>query len=319
MHDYPDAFYPPIEPYTSGRLKVSSRHEIYYEEAGNPSGKPVVFLHGGPGAGLIPMYRQAFDPQRYRIILFDQRGCGQSTPQGELRENTTWDIVSDIERLREHLEIARWQVLGGSWGGTLAVAYAETHPDRVTEMVLRGVTLWRRHEHGWMYGGGATVLFPDQWEVFVELIPEDERSDLIGAYYRRLTSTDSDTRYEAGRVWGSWESCLISPTPNPAFVDDHAEVYASGLSATEAHFMVNGGWLKSDTQLLDDLIKIRHIPCVCIFGRYDLVTPVATGWDMKRAWPEMELVVVPGAGHAFNEPGIAKALVAATDRFANAE
>jgi proline iminopeptidase len=317
MSDVPAALYAPIEPYACGRLQVSSRHEIYYEEVGNPSGKPVVFLHGGPGAGLIPMYRQAFDPERYRIILFDQRGCGQSTPRGELRGNTTWDIVADMERLREHLGVERWQVFGGSWGGTLAVAYAETHPSRVTEMVLRGVTLWRRKEHEWMYGGGATTLFPEQWQKFVDFIPADERGDLIAAYYERLTSADEALRREAGRNWGAWESCLISPTPNPEFVDEHASVYEESLSATEAHYMVNGAWLESDDQLLVDLEKIRHIPCVCVFGRYDLITPVRTGWDMKRVWPEMELVVVPGAGHAFNEPGIAAVMVAATDRFAS--
>lgn len=311
-----DGFYPPIEPYRTGRLRVSDLHEVYCEECGNRNGKPVVFLHGGPGAGLIPVYRRAFNPDRYRIVLFDQRGAGRSTPKGELRENTTWDIVADIERLRAHLGIDRWQVAGGSWGGTLAVAYAQTHPDRVTEMILRGVTLWRNAEMDWHHRKGANWLFPEAWEAFNALIPPEERHDLPRAYYARLTDPDPSVRRTAARAWGVWESAIVSLIPDAQFVDDHSQAYEDSLSLMECHYIVNGAWLRSDTQLLDDLYKLRRIPAVAVFGRYDLITPVQIGWDMKQRWPELDLVVVPDAGHAFTEPGIARAMVQASDRFA---
>jgi len=311
----PTAFYPPIEPYNTGRLRVSDLHELYYEEVGNPDGKPAVLLHGGPGAGLIPLYRQAFDPEKYRVVLFDQRGCGRSTPRGELRDNTTWDIVADIEKLREHLAIDRWLVFGGSWGGTLALAYAETHPDRVTEMVLRGIWLARKAEIDWDFGHGANWVFPKEWEQFESHIPVEERDDLIEAYYRRLSSDDENVRLAAGRAWGIWESCKFSLVPNPSMVADHAEEYAQVLSLMECHYTRKQCWLKSDTQLLDDVHKIGHIPAVMVFGRYDLITPVANGWELQKAWPAAELVIIPDEGHAFNEPGIAEALVAATDYF----
>ena len=313
-----DGFYPPIEPYATGRLRVSDLHDLYYEECGNPRGKPIVFLHGGPGAGVIPVYRRAFDPARYRIVLFDQRGAGRSTPKGELRDNTTWHVVADIERLRTHLGIDRWQVAGGSWGGTLAVAYAQTHPDRVTEMILRGVTLWRKAEMDWNHKWGANWLFPEAWDAFNALIPPDDRDDLPRAYYRRLIDPDATVRRAAARAWGEWESAIVSLVPDAQFVDDHAQAYEDSLSLMECHYTVNGAWLRSDTQLLDDLHGLRHIPAVAVFGRYDLITPVQIGWDMKRRWPELDLVVVPDAGHAFTEPGIARAMVQASDRFAGA-
>jgi proline iminopeptidase len=299
-------------------LRVSALHELYFEECGNPRGKPAVFLHGGPGAGLVPVYRQAFDPARYRIVLFDQRGSGRSTPRGALDENTTWHHVADIEQLRKHLGIARWLVAGGSWGGTLALAYAQTHPERVTELILRGVASWRQLEHDWMYRFGANVLFPDAWDDFVAPIPPDERDDLVRAYYRRLTSTDAALRSAAARAWGAWESAIVSLVPDLTFVAQHSAVYEESLSLMECHYMVNGAWLRSDTQLIDDLHKICHIPAVAVFGRYDLITPVQIGWDMQRRWPELDLVVVPDAGHAFTEPGIARAMVQASDRFASA-
>jgi len=312
----PTAFYPPIEPYNTGRLRVSELHELFYEEVGNPDGKPVVLLHGGPGAGLIPLYRQAFDPEKYRVVLFDQRGCGQSTPFGELRENTTWDIVADIEKLREHLGIKRWQVFGGSWGGTLALAYAQTHPESVSEMVLRGVWMARKAEIDFDFGHGANWMFPQEWDQFVSHIQMEERGDLVEAYFRRLSSDDETVRLAAGNAWGAWESCRFSMLPNPSMVDDHVQEYADVLSLMECHYTRNRCWLKSDTQLLDDMHKIRHIPAIMVFGRYDLITPVANGWELKKTWPEAELVIIPDEGHAFNEPGIAAALVAATDYFA---
>jgi len=282
----PTAFYPPIEPYNTGRLRVSDLHELYYEEVGNPDGKPAVLLHGGPGAGLIPLYRQAFDPEKYRVVLFDQRGCGRSTPRGELRDNTTWDIVADIEKLREHLAIE-----------------------------LRGIWLARKAEIDWDFGHGANWVFPKEWEQFESHIPVEERDDLIEAYYRRLSSDDENVRLAAGRAWGIWESCKFSLVPNPSMVADHAEEYAQVLSLMECHYTRKQCWLKSDTQLLDDVHKIGHIPAVMVFGRYDLITPVANGWELQKAWPAAELVIIPDEGHAFNEPGIAEALVAATDYF----
>ena len=315
--DEPTAFYPPIEPYNHGRLRVSDLHELYYEEVGNPDGKPAILLHGGPGAGLIPLYRQAFDPKKYRVILFDQRGCGKSTPYGELRENTTWDIVADIERLREHLSIERWLVFGGSWGGTLGLAYAQTHPESVTELVLRGIWLVRQSEMEFEFGNGASWVFPEEWEEFVSFIPVDERDDLIEAYFRRLTSDDEEMRLAAGRAWGNWESCKFSLVPNPSMIGDHEEAYSNVLARMECHYMRNRAWLKSDTQLLDDVGRIRHIPTVMVFGRYDLITPLKNGWDLKKVWPEAELIIIPDEAHAFNEPGIAEALVTATDHFAH--
>lgn len=312
----PTAFYPPIEPFNTGRLRVSDLHELYFEEVGNPQGKPAVLLHGGPGAGLIPLYRQAFDPERYRVVLFDQRGCGRSTPRGELRENTTWDIVADIERLREHLGIERWQVFGGSWGGTLAIAYAETHPDRVTDMVLRGIWLASREEIDWDFRNGANWLFPQEWDAFRSHIPVEEQDDLVNAYFKRLSSEDELVRRAAGRAWGAWESCKFSLLSNPSMVEDHADVYQEVLSLMECHYTRNQVWLKTDKQLLDDVHKISHIPAILVFGRYDLITPLKAGWELKKAWPAAELVIIPDGGHAFNEPGIAAALVAATDYFA---
>lgn len=312
----PTAFYPPIEPYRTGRLKVSERHELYYEEVGNPDGKPAVFLHGGPGAGLIPLYRQAFDPERYRVVLFDQRGSGQSTPAGELEENTTWHIVEDIERLREHLGIDQWLVFGGSWGGTLGLAYAQKHPESVTELVLRGIWLARQAEIDFVFRGGCNWIFPEAWDRFVEEIPPQERDDLVEAYYRRLTSDDPEVRRCAARAWGEWESGKISLVPNPSMVEEIKDAYDDVLALMECHYTRNRCWLDPDTQLLDGVDLIRHIPTVLVFGRYDLITPMGTAWALKKAWPEAELIVIPDEAHAFNEPGIAAALVAATDYFA---
>ena len=314
-----DGLYPPLRPYSTGRLGVSEVHELYYEQSGNPKGKPVVFLHGGPGGGTDPRMRRFFDPEVYRIVLFDQRGCGKSTPHASLHENTTWHLVDDIEALREHLGIAAWQVFGGSWGATLALAYAQKHPARVTELVLRGIFMLRRSELEWFYqdSEGAAALFPDLWEQYLAPIPLDERYDLIRAYYRRLTSTDAAERNAAARAWSVWEGATSFLHLNPAYVSKFEESdYAAAFARIECHYFVNGGFLEVDDQLLRDVPRIRHIPCVIVQGRYDVVCPMRSAWALHRAWPESKLVIVPDAGHSAFEPGMAKALRAACDRFA---
>ncbi|MFO0756314.1 MAG: prolyl aminopeptidase [Byssovorax sp.] len=309
-------FYPEIEHHRSGRLKVSDLHEIYWEESGNPQGKPVVFVHGGPGGGTEPKQRRFFDPAAYRIVLFDQRGSGKSTPHAELRENTTWDLVADMEKLREHLGIERWQVFGGSWGSTLALAYAETHPERVTELVLRGIFLLRKQEIDWFYQRGADAMFPDAWEGYLAPIPEAERGDLLHAYHRRLTSDDAAVRQEAARAWSVWEgrtSCLFT---NEALISRTAgDEFSLAFARIECHYFVNRGFFRTDTQLLDDVHKIRHIPTVIVQGRYDVVCPMESAWALHKAFPEADLRIVPDAGHSAFEPGNMHELILATDRF----
>ena len=310
------SLYPEIEPFNFGRLQVSALHELYYEQSGNPDGKPVVFLHGGPGAGSGPNGRRFFDPARYRIILFDQRGCGRSTPHAELTENTTWDLVADIERLREHLSIDRWQVFGGSWGSTLALAYAETHPTRVTELVLRGIFMLRRTELEWFYQKGADALFPDAWETYLAAIPEVEHGDLMSAYYRRLTSSDSATQLAAAKAWSVWEGSTSFLLQNPAHIDGSAEdTFALAFARIECHYFVNGGFFEHDDQLLRKAHRLKDIPAVIVQGRYDVVCPARSAWDLHRAWPQADLRIVADAGHSAFEPGIAHELIEATDRF----
>jgi proline iminopeptidase len=310
--------YPAIRPFRTGRLRVSSVHELYFEESGNPRGKPVVFLHGGPGGGTNPTMRRFFDPKRYRIILFDQRGCGQSTPFASLVDNTTPDLVADIERLRAHLGLERWQVFGGSWGSTLALAYAEAHPTRVTELVLRGIFLLRRWEIEWFYqnSGGAAALFPDLWEQYVAPIPLGERADMVSAYYARLTSEDKATLESAARAWSIWEGATsflrIDEGYLEQFDDPH---YAAAFARIECHYFINRGFMRTDAQLLEDVGRIRHIPCVIVQGRYDVVCPMRSAWDLHRAWPEAMLRIVPDAGHSALEKGTIHELVSATDRF----
>ncbi len=312
----PRTLYPEIEAYSTGRLRVSGIHEIAYEESGNPLGKPVVFVHGGPGGGTDPKQRRFFDPAAYRIVLFDQRGCGKSTPYACLDENTTWDLVQDMERLREHLRIERWQVFGGSWGSTLGIAYAETHPSRVTELVLRGIFLLRRSEIDWFYQRGASLLFPDAWEGFLEPIPEAERGDLLYAYHRRLTSEDSTVRLHAAKAWSVWEgstSCLL---PNLDLVArTGADEFALAFARIENHYFVNRGFLSPETQLLDNASRLSGIPGVIVQGRYDVVCPMDSAWALHKAWPEAELRIVKDAGHSAYEPGTTHELVMATDRF----
>jgi proline iminopeptidase len=310
------SLYPEIEPFNSGTLAVSTLHTLYFEESGNPKGKPVVFLHGGPGGGASAKCRRFFDPAIYRIVLFDQRGCGKSTPHAELTDNTTWDLVADIERLREHLKIRRWQVFGGSWGSTLALAYAQTHPDKVTELVLRGIFLLRRQELEWFYQNGCNSLYPDAWETYRDAIPEVERADMMGAYYRRLTSPDAKIRVAAARAWSVWEGATSFLWQDRTHIASSGEgEFALAFARIECHYFVNGGFLDHDDQLLRNVDRIRHIPTVIVQGRYDVVCPMRSAWDLHRAWPESELKIVQDAGHSAFEPGILHELVEATDHF----
>ena len=317
MKDPVTWLYPPIEPYNTGRLQVSPVHELYFEETGNPSGKPVIFLHGGPGGGSDPKQRRFFHPEKYRIVNFDQRGCGKSTPYASLEANTTWDLVADIEKIREHLGIERWQVFGGSWGSTLALAYSETHPDRVTELVLRGIFLLRKQEIDWFYQRGASVLYPDAWEPYLAHIPEAERGDLLSAYYRRLTSDDPAVRLAAAKIWSGWEGATSKLLPDPAFAGHYEEdEFALAFARIEAHYFFNKGFFETDDQLLRNASRIRHIPGVIVQGRYDVVCPMESAWALHRAWPEADLIITPDSGHSAFDPPNSRALVAATDKFA---
>ena len=308
--------YPPIEPFNQGYLRVSDVHELYYEECGNPAGKPAVFLHGGPGAGSDRRARQFFDPHHYRIVVFDQRGCGRSRPSASLIENTTWHLVADIERLRKHLGIERWLVFGGSWGSTLALAYAEAHPERVTELVLRGIFLLRYSEIRWLYQHGASEIFPDCWEAYRDVIPLDERDDYLRAYHQRLTGTDQRAALEAARAWSVWEASTSFLHSNLDNIRKWSEdQFALAVARIECHYFVNRGFLRSETQLLDDVPRIRRIPATIVQGRYDVVCPATSAWDLHRAWPEADLRIVPDAGHSAFEPGNVHELVSATDRY----
>ena len=309
-------FYPEIEAHRTGTLRVSALHEIAFEESGNPEGKPVVFVHGGPGGGCEPKQRRFFDPAVYRIVLFDQRGCGKSRPHAELRENTTWDLVADMERLREHLGIARWQVFGGSWGSTLALAYAEKHPSHVTELVLRGIFLLRKQEIDWFYQRGADAMFPDAWEDYLAPIPAAERGDMLAAYHRQLTHEDAAVRQSAARAWSVWEGRTSCLHHNADLVARTAgDAFALAFARIECHYFVNGGFFDRDTLLLDEVAKIRHIPTVIVQGRYDVVCPMESAWALHRAFPEADLRIVPDAGHSAYEPGNLHELILATDRF----
>ncbi len=312
-----NTLYPEIEPFKEEMLRVSPLHRIHVEQCGNPEGKPVIMIHGGPGGGITPAMRRLHDPKRYRIILFDQRGCGRSTPHAELRENTTWDLVADMEHIRSHLGIDKWQVFGGSWGSTLGLAYAQTHPDHVSELVLRGIFMVRRFEIDWMYSNGASILFPDQFEPYQALIPEAERGDMVAAYYKRLTDRDPKVQLEAARRWSRWEGSILSVQPDPARVEAFgADEYAIAFARIECHYFQNRGFFDSDDQLLRNVERIRHIPGVIVHGRYDVCTPFINAWQLKKMWPEAELNVVEDAGHAVTEPGIVHALIEATKKFA---
>lgn len=309
--------YPEIEPYNSGKLRVSDIHQLYWEESGNPNGKPVVFLHGGPGGGTEPKHRRFFDPDRYRIVLFDQRGCGKSTPHASLTDNTTWHLVDDIERLREQLGIERWQVFGGSWGSTLALAYAQKHPAHVTELVLRGIFTFSQDEMDWFYKTGTRILFPDAYDEFLAAIPPEEHDDIIAAYHRRLTGDDARAREAAARAWSIWE-CKVATLRQDDDLVAHCNDagFTLAFARIECHYFVHRGFFDRDTQLLDEIDVIRNIPGIIVHGRYDAICPPRNAWRLHQAWPESKLVFVDEAGHSANEPGIVEALVDATDSFA---
>ncbi|WP_089155577.1 prolyl aminopeptidase [Micromonospora sp. NBS 11-29] len=311
------ALHPPVEPYATHRVPVGDGHVLHVEEVGRPDGVPLVFLHGGPGGGLVPAARRFFDPGRYRAVLFDQRGSGRSTPFGGLRANTTWHLVADLEIIRHRLGIGSWLVFGGSWGATLGLAYAQTHPARVTGLVLRGVLLLRRSERDWFYQGGLRQLQPEEWERFVAPIPPAERDDVLAAYHRRLHGPDADVARACARAWGRWEAVNASLRPDPAMLAHFtADGQALPMARILSHYAVHGGFL-TDGQLLDGVDRIRHLPAVIVNGRYDLCCPPVSAYDLARRWPEAELRIVPDAGHSAAEPGIARELLAATDRVAD--
>lgn len=309
-------FYPDITPYKTHRLKVSDLHELYIEECGNPDGSPVVFLHGGPGSGVNAKHRRYFDPKHYRIVLFDQRGAGQSTPHAELRENTTWDLVADMEKIRTHLNIQNWHVFGGSWGSTLALAYAETHSERVKSLCLRGIFLCRKKEIDWFYQSGTSLIFPDFWEPYQNHIPENERHDYVSAYYKRLTSSDADTRLAAARIWSVWEASTSKLIPDDDLVQHYgASEFALAFARIECHYFINRVFFESDNWLIENAHKIQNIPTVIVQGRYDVICPVDNAWELKKALPNAKLHIVADAGHSALEVGIVDRLVQTMDEF----
>ena len=306
--------YPEIEPFASGWMTTEGPHEIYFEQCGNPAGKPVVVLHGGPGGAVNASMRRYFDPARYRIVLFDQRGCGKSRPNASLEDNTTWTLIEDIERLREQLGIEKWSVFGGSWGSTLSLAYAITHPDRTESLILRGIFLLTKKELHWFYQEGASMIFPDAWERFVEPIPADERHDLMGAYYKRLTGPDRAEQERCAVAWSSWEGDTVSVQGPSARLEKFAEpAFALAFARIKCWYFVNGGFFPEEHWIINNIDRIRHIPCWIAQGRFDVVTPMTSAWALHRAWPEATLDIVPDAGHASSEPGIIDSLIRATD------
>ena len=310
--------YPEIQPYETGMLDVGDGHSLYWELTGNPDGKPAVMLHGGPGGGSSPDHRRQWNPEKYKILVFDQRGCGKSTPYASLENNTTWDLVDDIEKLRTQVsKVDKWQVFGGSWGSTLSLAYAQKYPERVTEIILRGIFLFDQYEIDWMYAaGGASQVYPDKWEEFEALIPESERGDMVEAYRKRLTSDDKDLQLRAAQTWSKWEGDIVTLLPSAATIEHFTSPeVAVAVARIENHYMANDGWFEQG-QLLKGAEKLRGIPGVIVQGRHDTCTPPAAAWALKKAWPEVDLQIVPDGGHLFNEPCILDGLVRATDRFA---
>ena len=308
--------YPEIEPYASGHLDVGDGHLIYWERVGTQGAKPAVFLHGGPGGGISPSHRRVFDPALYDVTLFDQRGCGLSTPHASLEANTTWHLVADIERLREMAGVEKWLVFGGSWGSTLALAYSEKHPERVSELVVRGIYTLTRAELDWYYQFGVSEMFPDKWERFIAPIPPEERHEMMLAYHRRLTHPDKAARLEAAKAWSIWEGETITLLPEPATSDQFADAeFAHAFARIENHFFVNAGWLE-EGQLLRDAHRLKDIPGVIVHGRYDMPCPAKYAWALHNAWPKAEFHLIEGAGHAYSEPGILDQLIRATDKFA---
>jgi proline iminopeptidase len=310
------SLFPHLEPYSTGFV-TEGCHEIYYEECGNPSGKPVVFLHGGPGGGGSEDVRRFFDPSLYRIIVFDQRGCGRSKPHGCLENNTTWDLVSDIEKIRSTLNIRKWMVFGGSWGSTLALAYSQTHPESVSEMILRGVFMLRQKELDWFYQEGASKIFPDDWESFVAIIPHQKRNNLMVAYNEIFNSNDEDLKLEAAVNWSRWEAATSKLVQNNSLMDEFSDPYfALAFALIENHYFINKGFLDSEDQLIKGIEKIRHIPAKIIQGRYDIVCPMETAYEVYKEWPEATLEIAKSSGHSAFEKEIIHLLVSATNEFA---
>ena len=309
-------FYPEIEPYQKGMLKVSDIHEIYYEQSGNPNGQAVIFLHGGPGAGTSPYHRRFFDPKHYRIVLLDQRGSGKSKPLAELRENTTWDLVSDIEKVRSHLKIDKWVVFGGSWGSTLALAYAIKHTERVKGLILRGIFLCRPWEIDWLYQKGTSALFPDYWDTYLSPIPKEEQNNMVQAYYKRLTSDDYPTRLNAAKIWSQWEAATSRLIIDQKSINDFGEPdLALSFARIECHYFINNAFFSTDNWLLENVSKIKHLPGIIVQGRYDVVCPAQSAWELKKAWPDVKFTMIADAGHSATEPGISSALIQAADEF----
>ncbi len=308
--------FPEIQPYRTNYLKVSDIHELYIEEVGNPEGLPVVFLHGGPGGSISENHRRLFDPAYYRIILFDQRGAGKSKPHACLENNTTWDLVADLEIIRESLGIEKWLVFGGSWGSTLALAYSEAYPESVSGLILRGIFLCRPEEIHWFYQSGCHWLYPDRWESYLEPVPPEERHDMVKAYYRLLTSEEESIRLKAAKAWSGWEGSTCKLIPNPETISDfESDLKALAMARIECHYFINNCFFRKDNQLLSDIDRIRHIPTWIVHGRYDVICPVKNAWDLHRAYPEAQLNIIPDAGHAYDEPGILKALIEATETY----
>ena len=308
------ALYPKINPYNTLRLQVSDLHNIYVEESGNPNGRPVIFLHGGPGGGIESIYRQYFNPEKWRIIMFDQRGCGQSIPHAELRENTTWDLINDIEHIRTELNVSNWAVFGGSWGSTLALSYAITHPDKCSELILRGIFLLRKKEINWFYQEGCSFIYPDAWEKYLSPIPEHERKDLVKAYYNRLTSSDKKIRIEAAKAWSIWEASTskLIQTEKALHSFDQDDV-AEAFARIECHYFINKAFFKSDNWILENVHKIESIPMHIVQGRYDVVCPATSAWDLYNQLPESKFHLIQDAGHSMLEDGIQKKLIEITD------
>jgi proline iminopeptidase len=308
--------FPATNPYDFGFLKVSNLHTIYYEQCGNKDGIPIVFLHGGPGGGILPEYRQFFDPQKFRLILLDQRGCGKSTPFAELKENTTWDLVEDLEKLKEFLKINSWCVFGGSWGSTLALAYAQTYPKSCLALFLRGIFLLTTKEIRWFYQEGASFIYPDAWEKFISPIKEEEQDDLISAYYKLLTSNNDELRQKAAKAWSIWEASTSKLIQNKNLIQDFSnEKFAQAFARIECHYFVNKGFFPKEDYLLNNLDKIRHLPTVIVHGRYDIVCPLNSAWSLHKKWPEAQFKIIDDAGHSLSEPGITKALLQALSEY----
>ena len=307
--------YPKVKPYDSGFLNVD-QHQVYFEQCGNPNGKPAIFLHGGPGGGGSENVRRFFNPDLYRIIIFDQRGCGRSKPHGCLENNTTWHLVSDIENLREKLGIEKWLVFGGSWGSTLSLAYAQAHPKSVSELVLRGIFLLRKEELHWFYQDGASRIFPEAWSGFLDIIDEDKRDNLMSSYREIFKSDDKERRLKAAIAWSKWEAATSSLAYKPSLVEEFSNPeFALAFALIENHYFVNKGWFKTENQIIENIDIIRSIPAVIVQGRYDVVCPMKTAWELSEAWPEAELIVAPASGHTAFEKEITHALISATDKF----